>query len=114
MYPELGAARPLRDWLVQRATALVMTAYTLLFLIILANLPEMNFSIWRRIFLPQPMKVATMLFLTCAFFHVWVGMRNIFMDYVQSAALRRNLYGITIGVLVIYAVWAAYILWKVL
>ncbi len=113
-HAEFGSARPLRDWLVQRATALVMVLYTLLFLIVLAVMPEMNYSIWRQIFLPQPMKIATMIFLACAYFHAWIGMRNIVMDYVGPTRVRHVLYGITIAVLTIYVGWSAFILWQVL
>ncbi|MFN7086044.1 MAG: succinate dehydrogenase, hydrophobic membrane anchor protein, partial [Burkholderiales bacterium] len=58
-------------------------------------------------------RYATALFLLCLFIHAWVGMRNIFMDYVKPIGLRLTLYVAVILALVWYAVWAVQILWSV-
>ncbi len=108
-----GAHYGLRDWLAQRVTAVVMALYTLLFLLILTGAPKLDFSGWRLLFAPQWMKLATLLFLLSLYFHAWVGVRSIFMDYIKSSGLRLALYVIVIAALVAYAGWSAQILWGI-
>ena len=109
----VGAHYGLRDWLAQRVTAVVMVLYTLLFLAVLISSPKLDFSVWRQLFAPQWMKLATLLFLLSLYLHAWIGMRNILMDYIKSAGLRLVLYAIVIGALVAYAGWSVRILWGI-
>ena len=103
----------MRDWLAQRVTAVVMALYTLLFLLILIGAPKLDFPGWRQLLAPQWMKLATLLFLLSLYFHAWVGVRNIFMDYIKSSGLRLTLYVIVIAALVVYAGWSVQILWGI-
>jgi succinate dehydrogenase / fumarate reductase membrane anchor subunit len=57
-------------------------------------------------------KYATVLFIASLLFHAWIGMRNIFMDYIKDTGLRLTLYVLTIGALLLYAVWSIQILWS--
>jgi succinate dehydrogenase / fumarate reductase membrane anchor subunit len=109
----VGAHYGLRDWLAQRVTAVVMVLYTLLFVALLIAAPKIDYAAWRQLFTPQWMKFATLLFLLCLYLHAWVGMRNIFMDYVRSGGWRLVLYAVTIAALVVYTGWSVQILWSV-
>ncbi len=109
----VGAHYGLRGWLAQRVTAVVMALYTLLFLCLLLSAPKIDFATWRQLFTPQWMKLATLLFLVSLYLHAWIGVRNIFMDYIKSSALRLVLYVIVIAALVAYAGWSVQILWGV-
>ena len=109
----VGAHYGLRDWLAQRVTAVVMALYTMLFLVTLLSAPKIDFAVWRQLFAPQWMKLATLLFLASLYLHAWIGVRNIFMDYVKSSSLRLALYVIVIAALIVYAGWSAQILWGV-
>jgi succinate dehydrogenase / fumarate reductase membrane anchor subunit len=75
-------------WLMQRATA-VLLALLLPFLLwrVLAAMP-LDHATWRALFAPAAMR-ATFLLAACALaLHAWVGMRDIFMDYVRATTLR--------------------------
>lgn len=109
----IGAHYGLRDWLVQRVTAVLIATYTLLFLILLIISPKIDFTTWRSLFAPQWMKFATLLFLTSLYLHAWIGVRNIFMDYVKCGGLRLVLYVIVIALLIVYAGWSVQILWSI-
>ncbi len=109
----VGAHYGLRDWLAQRITAIVMALYTLLFLAMLIGVPKLDFASWRLLFTPQWMKLASLLFLLSLYFHAWVGVRNIFMDYVKNSSLRLALYVMVIAALVVYAGWSVQVLWGV-
>jgi len=43
--------------------------------------------------------------------HAWIGMRDIWMDYIKPTALRLTLEVLTIVVLVGYAGWLVQVLW---
>ena len=58
------------------------------------------------------MRVLTFLFSLAVFFHAWIGVRDIWMDYVQRLAVRLTLHVLSIVVLTGYAVWLAAILWR--
>ena len=109
----VGAHYGLRDWLAQRVTAIVMALYTLLFVGLLLASPKLDYALWRQLFSPQWMKLATLLFLLSAYFHAWVGVRNIFMDYVKNGGLRLALYALVIAALVAYTGWSIQILWSI-
>ena len=109
----IGAHYGLRDWLAQRVTAIVMALYTLLFLILLVCAPQLEFSSWRMLFAPQWMKLATLLFLASLYLHAWIGVRNIFMDYIKSDSLRLVLHVSAIVWLLVCAAWSVQILWSV-
>jgi succinate dehydrogenase / fumarate reductase membrane anchor subunit len=50
--------------------------------------------------------------LASLFYHAWVGVRDIWMDYIKPVALRLVLQIATILWLVACAGWAAQILWR--
>ncbi len=108
----VGAGYGLRDWLMQRITAVVMAAYSLVFAFLLLTRPVHDFAGWRALFAPEWMKLASLLFALSLMLHAWVGVRDILMDYVKSAGLRLALQSATILVLVSYAAWAVQILWS--
>ena len=89
----VGAHYGLRDWLAQRITAVVMAVYT--------------------VFATQWMKLATFVALLCLFYHAWVGIRDIWMDYVKPMGVRLLLQVLTILWLIGCAGYAAQILWRV-
>jgi succinate dehydrogenase / fumarate reductase membrane anchor subunit len=47
------------------------------------------------------------------FYHVWVGMRDIWMDYIKPVVLRLVLQVATIAWLIGCAGYAAQILWRI-
>ncbi len=106
-----GAHYGLRDWLAQRITAVVMIIYSVLFLVMLCKMPQFDYGSWRALWGGSAMRIATLLFLLSLFLHAWIGMRNIFMDYVKCTGLRVSLYAAVILALVAYAAWAVQILW---
>ena len=107
----IGAHYGLRDWLAQRITAIFMLLYALLFVVMLLRVPALDHAAWRGLFTPQWMKLATLLFLLSVYYHAWIGVRNIFMDYIKDSGLRLVLYVIAIAALVCYAAWSVQIMW---
>jgi succinate dehydrogenase / fumarate reductase membrane anchor subunit len=106
-----GAHYGLRDWLMQRITAVAITLYLLLLLGILLFSPGLDLPAWQAMFSGQIFKLATFVALVSVFLHAWVGMRDIIMDYIRSTAVRLTLEVVVIGALIAYTGWAIQILW---
>ncbi|MEY3200697.1 MAG: succinate dehydrogenase, hydrophobic rane anchor protein [Pseudomonadota bacterium] len=108
----VGAHYGLRDWIGQRASAVVMAVYTLIFAVQAGTLPGLTLESWRGLFSGGFMKFATFLFFVSLFYHAWVGVRDIFMDYVKPTGVRLSLHVIVILLLVGYTGWVAQVLWR--
>ena len=106
-----GAHYGLRDWLAQRVTAVVMVIYSVILVVMLLKLPQLDYANWKAMWSAPWMRYATFLFLLSLFVHAWIGMRNIFMDYIKNSGARLTLYALVILALVAYAAWAVQILW---
>jgi succinate dehydrogenase / fumarate reductase membrane anchor subunit len=109
----VGAHYGLKDWLAQRITAIVMALYTIIVLSCFLTANDFSYEGWAGMFARQWFKLATFIAFLALFYHAWVGMREILMDYVKQAALRLALQVVTIAWLVGCAAWAAQILWSV-
>ena len=108
----VGAHYGLRDWLSQRVTAALMALFTVA-LIVQVLLPgEMGYDKWAGIFSAQWMKVLTFVVIIALLYHVWVGMRDVWMDYVKPVAIRLVLQVFTLSWLVGCAGWAIQVLWR--
>ena len=109
-----GAHYGLRDWLAQRVTAALMALFTLLLLAqVLWVKGPVGYDLWAGIFAAQWMKVLTFTVIIALIWHVWVGMRDIWMDYVTSSvALRLVLQMFTMVWLVGCGGWAIQVLWR--
>lgn len=108
-----GAHYGLRDWMGQRVTAVILAVYTAYLLLSLLTGPTLNYGVWAGLFVSPFMKVFTLLATIALIYHAWIGVRDIFMDYIKPTGLRFVLQVATIVVLVGYACWAAIILWRV-
>ena len=107
----VGAHYGLRDWLAQRITAVIMAVYTVLLALALSGVPTFDFPHWSALWKATALRYATVLFLLSLYYHAWIGVRDIIMDYVKDAGLRLTLYVFVIGALVCYVVWSVQILW---
>jgi len=108
----VGAHYGMRDWLSQRVTATLMALYTLV-LIVQVLLPgEMGYDKWAGIFAAQWMKVLTLTVVLALAWHAWVGVRDIWMDYVKPVGVRLVLQVATIVWLVACTGWAVQVLWR--
>ena len=127
----VGAHYGFRDWLSQRVTAALMALFTLAvvvqelwprYLKDAAGEPIKDsagkyitiggYDKWAGIFSAQWMKVLTFTVIAALLWHVWVGMRDVLMDYVKPVWLRLALQVFTIVWLTGCAGWAVQVLWR--
>jgi succinate dehydrogenase / fumarate reductase membrane anchor subunit len=107
-----GARYGLRDWLAQRITAVIMAVYTIIVLIVLLGGVPITYAVWKDLFSQGWMRVATLLFAASLAWHVWVGVRDILMDYIKPDGLRLALQVGTLLVIASYFGWTIQILWR--
>ena len=108
----VGAHYGLKDWIIQRATAVIMAIYSVLIAAVLFVVRPSTFEAWQGVFANGVIKFLTFLFFVSLFYHAWIGVRDIWMDYVKPTGLRLTLHVLTATALVGYTAWAAAILWR--
>jgi succinate dehydrogenase / fumarate reductase membrane anchor subunit len=107
----VGAHYGLRDWLIQRVTAVVMAAGSLLLGGYLLLHPHMGYDRWTGLFISQPVRAFALLFLFSLYYHAWIGIRDIVMDYVNPTGVRLVIHVLVILALMLYTIWSVQILW---
>jgi succinate dehydrogenase / fumarate reductase membrane anchor subunit len=108
----VGAHYGMRDWLSQRVTAVLMALFTIVLIAQLLLGGSLDYYRWSAIFSAQWMKVLTFVVIVALAWHAWVGVRDIWMDYVKPVGLRLSLQVFTIVWLVGCAGWAVQVLWR--
>ncbi|MGE5337508.1 MAG: succinate dehydrogenase, hydrophobic membrane anchor protein [Gemmatimonadota bacterium] len=109
----VGAHYGVGDWLAQRMSAVIMAAYTAFLVITLLVTRNFSYDGWAGLFSHLWMKVVTLVALLALFYHAWIGVRDIWMDYVKPTGVRLTLQVLTILCLLFCAVWSVQILWRV-
>ena len=109
----VGAHYGVRDWLAQRVTAVVMVIFTVILLVSFLTGQNFTYEGWAGLFARQWFKLFTLVTFFGLFYHVWVGVRDIWMDYVKPVGIRLTLQIATVLWLLACAAWTVQILWSV-
>lgn len=113
----VGAHYGTLDFLVQRCTAVIMAVYTVILFVGFVFSSGMGFETWQHLFifrvgaLPVGQLLATLAFLSLAW-HGWIGVRDIWMDYIKPAGWRLLLLVLTALWTVGSVIFFAKILWS--
>lgn len=103
----------LRDWIIQRISAIVMGIYFIGLIAYFLLHGEWTYSEWHNFFSQTWLKVATILVLIGMLYHAWIGIWTIFTDYVKPYVLRAFLNCLVILTLAACLIWGIMILWSV-
>ena len=108
----------LYDWLVQRATGVILLAYFLCLLGFIAMNPGMDYTTWTAFFEHTASRVLGTAAVLSLAMHAWIGLWCVLTDYVTTrlmgakATLLRGVMSAACGVTVFtYAVWGLQIIW---
>lgn len=101
----------LRDWLIQRFTAIFLGFYTLFLLWFMFSHPGFAYEEWLSLFTTPIMQLSTLIALVCISLHAWIGMQIILTDYVRILPIRFLFQAFFALVLFTYIVWGIFILW---
>lgn len=113
----VGAGYGIKDFLVQRITAVILALYTIVLLVGALIMPAFTYENWKALFaftvftLPLGQVLATLAFVSLAW-HAWIGVRDIWMDYVKPVGVRLALHVFTILWLVGSLAYFVKILWS--
>ena len=108
----VGAHYGLAGFIGQRLTSIVLTLWLLLVGVSVLFGP-LSYDTWAALFAPLWMKVITLIAVFSLLYHAWIGMRNIWMDYITPVWARLSLESITVLWLVACGIWSVQILWRV-
>lgn len=99
------------DWLLLRASAIVITLYVLYILGFVVVVPDITYEVWRGFFATSITKVFTLLTLLAILVHAWVGMWQVLTDYIKPLALLLLLQLAIVVVLLVYLLYGTIVVW---
>lgn len=103
----------LRDWVIQRVSAIIMAVYFTSLIVYLVCHPGLSFAEWHSLFSAWWMKIATILVVFGMLYHAWIGMWTVFTDYVKPYILRCFINFFVLLMLFACFFWGLLILWSV-
>lgn len=101
----------LKDWLIQRVSALYFAVYSLFLLFYILLNPHLNFEQWSTLFHAWPLKIATVLALIAISLHSWVGIWTVITDYVKCYVVRLITELMVLTWILGQFIWCLMILW---
>ena len=103
----------MRLWLSQRLSAVMMTMYILLVVILLVIYRPTSYSDWHDFVAPIWFRLVTFVFFVSLVIHAWLGVSDVFKDYIFNLKLRAYLQTVVDILLVVYLIWVSLILWNI-
>lgn len=108
----------LYDWLIQRVSAVVLSAYTIFLVVYLVMNPDLTQAQWSELFSQLWMRVFSLITLVSIIAHAWIGLWSVLTDYITArqmgskALIIRVIAQVILGIVAAtYAVWGVEILW---
>ncbi|MDA0795892.1 MAG: succinate dehydrogenase, hydrophobic membrane anchor protein [Proteobacteria bacterium] len=110
----------LSDWLVQRVSAVVMTAYLIFIVGYLLLNSDVSYQQWAGLHSGLPMRMFSLLTMLSVAAHAWIGMWSVLTDYItvrtigpKATAIRIFFQLGMIAMILVYLLWAVDILWGI-
>lgn len=107
----VGAHYGWREWLAQRVTAVIMAAFAVVIFSYFIFKSDVSYNDWKDLFGSQLFRVLALLFLISVYYHAWIGVRDVLMDYIKPVSLRLSLQVLVILALFAFTIWSIAILW---
>lgn len=110
----------LSDWMIQRISAWIMTAYVAFMVCYFVGNPELTYAQWAELNSSLAMRMFSLVTILSIAAHAWIGMWCVLTDYVtlrlvgpQATAIRIFFQLGMIAITLLYVVWAIDILWGI-
>ena len=110
----------LSNWLVQRVSSLVMTAYIFFMVGYFIINPGPSFEQWQALHGSLAMRIFSLVTILSIAAHAWIGMWCVLTDYItvrligpKATPIRMFLQLAMIALILFYVVWAIDILWGI-
>ena len=101
----------LKDWLIQRITAVIFALYTIYLAVFLLRHPELGYTEWSALFHTPWFAIATVLAFLAVSLHAWIGIWTVTTDYIKPTGLRILTQTLVAGWLFAQFTWVITIIW---
>lgn len=106
------------DWLIQRLSAIIMTAYLFFIVGYIVTTPELDYAQWQGLFNQLWMRIFSLLTLLSVAAHSWIGLWTVLTDYLNEhllggkATVLRLFAQAVLGLVTFaYTLWGIEIIW---
>lgn len=110
----------LSNWMLQRISALILTAYLIFMVGYFAVNPSPSYEQWSSLHVSMAMRLFSLLAILSIAVHAWIGIWCVLTDYItvrligpKATAIRLFLQLAMIAVILFYVVWTIDILWGI-
>lgn len=103
----------LRDWLVQRVSAVIIGFYAIFLLLFFFFHPQLSYEQWIELFSNAWMRIISAIVLVSVFLHAWIGVWRVTGDYITNTCIRISSQLLIILMLFGFFVWGIEILWSI-
>lgn len=93
-------------WIVQRGSAVYMLGFLLAAMVSLAVHPRVTFIAWAGWVHSLAVSACSAVFVLALCCHLWVGLRDVLLDYAKPAPLRQGLLALLAASIASLAGWA--------
>ncbi len=107
----VGAHYGWQDWLAQRVTAVIMVLFSVVIIGFFMLKGSVNYADWKELFRLPLFRVLALLFLLSVYYHAWIGIKDVLMDYIKPAGIRVTLQVAVLLFLVACSIWSVTIIW---
>jgi len=101
----------LKDWLIQRVTALYFAVYSVFIFIYLLAHPQLSYENWHALFHCHLFQIASLIALVALSLHAWIGVWTVTTDYMKCTALRLSVQMLVVLWLLVQFIWCLMIVW---
>jgi succinate dehydrogenase / fumarate reductase membrane anchor subunit len=101
----------LKDWLIQRVTAVYFAVYSIFLFGFLLVHPNLNYDQWHELFANPVFQIATVISLLALSLHAWIGIWTVTTDYMKCTVIRLSVQLIVALWLLSQFVWGLMIVW---
>ena len=107
----VGAHYGWQDWLAQRVTAVIMVLFSVVIIGFFMIKGSANYGDWKELFRSQFFRILALLFFLSVYYHAWIGIKDVLMDYIKPAGLRVSLQVTVLLFLLACSIWSVTIIW---
>ncbi len=109
----LGLGTGMRNWLLQRLTAIILLAYIIFLAIYFMTGHPASYQAWQELFKDPWMRFSTFFALLSLFLHAWIGAWTVMTDYIKPESLSVFFQTIVACSLLGCIAWSVHILWGI-
>jgi succinate dehydrogenase / fumarate reductase membrane anchor subunit len=101
----------LKDWLIQRVSAVVLGFYLLIMLSYCLMHPHMTYEQWSNLFHCKSFMVLNVVTMLSLVLHAWIGLWTVTTDYLKPTCIRLPIQMLIAALLLGLFIWFLMILW---